>query len=89
VQEVAPVDLLASDGGFEDKRVVAAVGVGDFPDVAKVLEDPQHAAQDRRGDRLADVRLERDRAGEHDIVGQQRLDGRLVARLDCLTEGML
>jgi hypothetical protein len=54
----------------------------------EVLEDAHHSAQDRRGNRLADVRLEGHRAGEHHVVGQHRLDGRLVALLDCLAEGM-
>ena len=89
VQEIAAVDLLARHGRFEDQRMVAAVGVSDLTDVAEVLEDAQHTTQDRRGDRLADVGLERHRAGEHHVVGQHRLDGRLVAFLDCLSEGML
>jgi hypothetical protein len=38
--------------------VVTAVAVVDLADVVKVFEDPQRAAQDRRGDRLAGVGLE-------------------------------
>jgi hypothetical protein len=62
--------------------MVTAVAVVDLADVAKVFEDPQHTAQDRRGDGFPDVGLEGDRAGEHDVVGQHRRDRLLVAFLD-------
>src|SRR6202043_3100153 len=89
VDEVATIDRhagCAGDPGLELQRVVTAAGIVDFADIAKVFEDPQHAAQDRRGDRLADVGLEGHRAGEYDVVGEQGLDGRFVAFFDCLAE---
>jgi hypothetical protein len=61
-------------------------GAGELAVVAEVLEDPRDTAQDRRRDRLARVRLEHDRAGEDDVLGQQRLDGVDVACLDRLAE---
>src|SRR6202042_1906885 len=56
VQEIATVDRharRARDPGLELKRMVTAAAVVDLADITKVLEDPQHAAQYRRGDRLA------------------------------------
>ena len=60
VQEVAAGESHtghAGDSGLEDERVVTAVAVGDFPHVAEVFEDAQHAAQNRRRNRLARVGL--------------------------------
>jgi hypothetical protein len=54
----------------------------------EVLEDLDDRAQDRRGDRLSGVRLEHHGAGEHDVLGEQVDDGRVVAVLDRLAEGI-
>ncbi len=88
MEEVAPLELLAAHGGGEDEGVVASVGVADLADVGEVLEDAQHAAQDRAGDRLAGVGLERDGAGEHHVLGEEIDHGLGVAVLDRLAEGV-
>ncbi len=86
MEEVAPLEPLAAHGGGEHEGVVPSVGVADLADVGEVLEDAQHAAQDRAGDRLAGVGLERDGAGEHDVLGEQIDHGLGVAVLDRLAE---
>ncbi len=86
VQEVAAGQLPVADPRPEDQRVVRAVRVADLPDVPEVVEDVDHRAQHRRGDRLARVRLEDDRAGEDDVLGQQCLDGVQVPGLHRLAE---
>src|SRR6202012_985580 len=89
VQEVASGDLAARHGRLKHERMVAAVAVMDLAAVVEVLEDPQDAAEDGRGDRLSDIRLESHRACEHHVVGPDRRNARLVALLDRPTESML
>ncbi|EGJ74632.1 putative 6-phosphofructokinase [Streptomyces sp. Tu6071] len=87
MQEVAAGQLALPDTRREDEGVIGPVRLPDLLHVPEVLEDAEHPAQDRGGDRPALVRLVDDRTGEHDVLGEQGLDGVHVTGLDGRTEG--
>ena len=86
--EVAAGDRLAADLGLEHECMVARGVVADLPHVAEVIEDLDDGGQDGGGDGLAGVRLERDRTGEDDVVGEERGHCFDVAGFDRFAERM-
>ena len=86
MQEVAAVDLLVADHRLEDQCEITAVSADDLAHVVEIGEHTGDPSQDRRGDRLAVIRLEHDRTGEAHIVGEARLHRSVIDSLDGFAE---
>ena len=82
----APSISRPSTGGGEHQHATPAALLGERPHVAEVLERLHRRPQEdhRRGP--SGVRLEDRRAAEHHVLGQQRLDGLGILRLQSLAQ---